>query len=116
MVRTWLLLRLALYRREPSIRLVFGIVWVGLWRLFQFFIPSVVGLTSIALLNLELAILAEDLVASLALERHVREVSAHDAFDLISEFPLKLILNLCFFDVNLRDWIGAHELIHGHVG
>lgn len=83
-----------------------------MWCLCQLFVPSVVDLTAIALLNLELAILTADLVASQALERHVGEVLADNAFDLVREFPLELILNLFFFDVNLRDRIGAHELAY----
>jgi hypothetical protein len=64
------------------------------------------------LLEQELAVLAEDFVASFALEWHVRELFAHSAADFVDQFLLELVLDLVELDVNSWDWLWAHDLLN----
>ena len=65
------------------------------------------------LLESELAVLAEDLVASFAFQWHVGELFTHGAADFIDQFLLKFILNLIKFNVNRWNWLWAHDLLNG---
>ena len=62
-------------------------------------------------LELQLAILAEKLVAVFALERLEWELEAHDALDLFDHLSLKLILDLVHLNVKRRNWFWAHHLL-----
>jgi len=63
--------------------------------------------------NLKLTVLAEDFVTFLAFKWHIGEIVAHDAFDLINQLLLKLVLNFIFLDVNLGNRLRTHQLIDG---
>lgn len=54
-------------------------------------------------------------MVTLALKWHVRESAAHDALDLFNHFLLQLILDLLFFDVDLWNWVRAHQLVHDSI-
>ena len=62
--------------------------------------------------QLELAVLAEQLVALSALLGRVGELLAHDARDLLDHLTLQLVLNLIDLDVELRNGVGAHDLLN----
>lgn len=64
------------------------------------------------LLEVNLAMLAVDLVTSLAFKWHVWELLASKAADLIDQFSLKLILNFIEFDINRWDRFRAHDLLN----
>jgi hypothetical protein len=63
-------------------------------------------------LKQKLAVLAEDFVASFALEWHIWELFAHGAADFIDQLLLKLILDLVELDVNSWDWLWTHDLLN----
>jgi len=65
--------------------------------------------------NLYLAILAENFVAMSALERHIWKSIAHNTRNFLDQLDLQVILNLFHLDANLRNWIGAHDLIYRFV-
>ena len=69
----------------------------------------------LTILNLQLAILAEYLVTTLAFKWHIREISTANTLNLLNQFLLKFILNFFFFDVNLWNWIWAHNFIDNSV-
>ena len=69
-----------------------------------------------SLLEMDLAILAEELVAALALKRLEWELFADDALDFFNHLSLKLVLNGVHLDVEGWNWLGAHELFHSPVG
>lgn len=66
--------------------------------------------------NLKLTVLTKDLVALFALERHVREVVAHHALDLVNELLLQLILDFFLLDIDLWNRFRAHQLVHDPIG
>jgi hypothetical protein len=63
-------------------------------------------------LKQKLAVLAEDFVASFALEWHVWELLAHCAADFVDQLLLELVLDLVELDVNSWDWLWAHDLLN----
>jgi hypothetical protein len=63
-------------------------------------------------LKQKLAVLAEDFVASFALEWHVWELFAHSAADFVDQFFLELVLDLVELDVNSWDWLWTHDLLN----
>lgn len=64
------------------------------------------------LTELELAILAEQLVAFAALKRFVWELEADDALDLLYHLALKLVLNLIHLDIERRNRFWPHHSLH----
>lgn len=68
------------------------------------------------LLQLDLAVLAEDFVALSALEGHVREKTAHDTPDFFRQLPLELVLNLVVLNVDGRNRIWSHDFINSAIG
>jgi hypothetical protein len=68
-----------------------------------------------SLLEVNLAVFAEKLVAALALQRLERELLAHHALDFLHHFSLKLVLNGVHLDVQRGDRLWAHELFNGLV-
>lgn len=69
----------------------------------------------LTVLNLQLAILAENLVTTLAFKWHIRKISTANTLNLLNQFLLKFILNFLFFDINLWNGIWAHNLIDNSV-
>ena len=65
--------------------------------------------------ELQLAVLAEQLVAVFALQGLVREVATHDAVDFFRHFSLQFVLDLGHFDVELGNWFGTHNPVDGFV-
>ena len=51
-------------------------------------------------------------MARFALERHVGELLAHHAADLVHQFFLKLVLDLVELNVNCWHWLWAHDLLN----
>lgn len=68
------------------------------------------------LAKLELAVLAEELVAALALHGLVRELLADDALNFLNHLSLQLVLDLVHLDVERRDWLRTHQLLDGPLG
>lgn len=66
---------------------------------FIIFILNLVHLSAHTLLELQLAILTEKLVAVFALKRLEWELKAHDALDLFHHFALKLILDFIHLNI-----------------
>lgn len=56
--------------------------------------------------------LTEQFVATLALERFVRELPAADTNDFFNHLSLELILDLVHFDVEGGYWLRTHEVLH----
>ena len=69
----------------------------------------------LGLLQLDLAVLAEQLVAILALKGLVREVAAHHAVDFFHHLSLQFVLNFVHLDVKLWNWLRAHNPVNGFV-
>ena len=69
----------------------------------------------LTVLNLQLAILTEYLVTTLAFKWHVWKTTAADTLNLLNQFLLKFVLNFLFFDVNWWNGIRAHNLIDNSV-
>ena len=67
---------------------------------------------SVAAHKLELAVLAEKLVARFAFLRFVRELEADDALNFLNHLALQLVLNLVKLDVERWDGFGTHELLN----
>lgn len=65
---------------------------------------------------MDLAVLAEKLVARLALQRLEWELFADDALDLLHHLPLKLVLNGLHLDIQRWDWLWSHELFYSPIG
>jgi hypothetical protein len=65
--------------------------------------------------QLHLAMLAEQLVTIPAFEGLVWEVTAHDAKDFFRHFPLQFVLDLVHLNVQLRNWLRAHDSVYGLV-
>ena len=61
--------------------------------------------------DLELAVLAEDLVALPAFEWHVWEIIAHDTLDLLNQLLLQLVLDFVFLDIDLWDRFRPHQFV-----
>ena len=59
--------------------------------------------------------LAEQLVAILALKGLVREVAAHHAVDFFHHLSLQFVLNFVHLDVKLWNWLRAHNPVYGFV-
>lgn len=51
-----------------------------------------------------------------ALKRHVWKIIAANALYFLNQFLLKLVLDFILFNVDLWDWVGAHELIYDTIG
>ena len=56
--------------------------------------------------------LAENFVASFALEWHVWELFTHNAADFINQLLLELVLDLVELDINSWDWLWTHDLLN----
>lgn len=79
------------------------------------FVASIL-LSSISSLQLYLAVLAEQLIALLTFHWLIRKVVAHDALDLFDHLALQLILDLGHLDVELRNWLWAHDSLDCLIG
>lgn len=67
------------------------------------------------LLELDLAVLAEDFVALSAFKWHVWEKSAHNTINFLSQLSLELVLNLIILDINRGYGIWSHNLINSSI-
>lgn len=61
--------------------------------------------------DLHLAILAEQFVATFALQWLEGELMANDALDLLDHFELQLVLNFGLLNVKSRDWLHTHVVV-----
>lgn len=68
------------------------------------------------LLDQDLTVLAEYLMASLALEGHVGELVAHHAEHFLNQLSLQLVLDFVHFDIDRGHGLGAHDFVHGLLG
>ena len=59
--------------------------------------------------QLQLAVLAKQLVALPAFQRAVRKLLAHTASDFFNHFLLQLVLNFRILYVKLRNWLRPHN-------
>lgn len=66
-----------------------------------------------SLFYLNLALLAEELIAPFTLQRTEGEIAAHAALDLIYHFPLQFVLDFGDLDVQLRDGLWPHYSLDG---
>jgi len=71
----------------------------------------VVLIISCSLVQLDLAILAEEFIALGAFHWFVRELSAHNALNLLNHFPLEFVLDFIHLNVERWDWLRPHHLV-----
>jgi len=67
-------------------------------------------------LEMDLAVLAEQLVAAFAFQRFEWELFANDALDFLNHLSLELVLNGIHLDVEGWNWLWSHELLNSLVG
>lgn len=66
-------------------------------------------------LEMDLAVLAEQLVAAFAFQWLEWELFANDALNFFNHFSLELVLDGVHLDVEGWNWLWSHELLHGLV-
>jgi hypothetical protein len=65
---------------------------------------------------MNLAVLAEQLVAAFTFQRFERELFANYALDFFNHLSLELVLNGLHLDVEGWNWLWTHEFLHSLVG
>lgn len=88
--------------QEGSLDAAVGTQHAGLFSLFGWHVQL--------LLQLELAVLAEQLVATLALLRFERKLKADHALDLLNHLSLEFVLDFVHLDIERRDGFSSHDV------